>query len=193
MEKKEIIFNLEKDGEIFIFSGEPDCDAPILEFRSILAAGSKGPDPHAHPKQTETFHVISGTMIGRIKGQKEKIIGPGEKFVVPPGIVHSFSNGSKEEPLKTRITLEPALNFQWYISEAAKAGLRYGGSMNSLAALPEICHVAWNCRDEQRVSGMPYFAEFLLVGALALVARINGRYKKISPKPRSRKSWHSTV
>jgi quercetin dioxygenase-like cupin family protein len=47
---------------------------------------------------TETFHVVSGTMIGRIKGQGEKILGPGESFVVAPGLVHSFSPGNPYYP-----------------------------------------------------------------------------------------------
>jgi len=32
--------------------------------------------------------------------------GPGETFVVPPGAIHTFSNGSNEEPLELCITLK---------------------------------------------------------------------------------------
>jgi len=44
--------------------------------------------------------------------EKDKKLGPGEKIVIPVNKVHSFSNGSTDEPLVTRIVVEPALDFQ---------------------------------------------------------------------------------
>jgi len=183
MEKKEIIFKMEKDGSTYIFHGEPDSSAPVVEFKSVLAPGAPGPEPHVHTKQKETFHVVSGTMIARVKGQDEKTLGPGEVIVVPPGIVHSFTNGSKDEPLINRITVEPALDFQWFMSEAAKLALKNGGSMKNIP-LPEAGYLMWLSRDQQRIGGIPYFLQDVLFWALAMFARISGRTRNISPKPR---------
>lgn len=149
MTKKEINLYLEKDRKRYIFYGEPDSSAAIVEFRHELEPGGGGPPSHIHTKQKETFHVISGTMIARIKGQDDVTLGPGESIVAPPHIAHSFSNGSKEEPLVLHISLEPALDFQWFMTEAIKSGLRNGGSQNDMPLL-EGGHLMWLSRDDQR-------------------------------------------
>jgi len=180
--KKEIVLDLEKEGEKFTFYGEPDSRAAAVEFRNELAPGAAGPEPHIHTKQVETFHVISGTMIARVKGQEEVTLGPGEKIVIPPGKVHSFTNGSKEEPLETRIVVEPALDFQWYITEAAKSGIRNGGSWKNIPLL-EAGHLMWLSRDQNRIGGMPFFLQDILFGILSILARITGKAGNIAPKP----------
>jgi mannose-6-phosphate isomerase-like protein (cupin superfamily) len=183
MDKKEIIYKLDKDGSTYIFHGEPDSTAPAVEFNSVLEPGAPGPEPHVHTKQKETFYVVSGTMIARVKGQEEKILGPGETIVVPVGVVHSFTNGSKDEPLMTRITVEPALDFQWFITEAAKLAINNGGSMKKIP-LQEAGYLMWLSRDQQRMGGVPYFIQDILFGLLTMLARISGRTRNISPKPR---------
>lgn len=183
MAKKEIVLNLEKDGEKFTFYGDPDSKAPAVEFKNVLAPGVKGPEPHIHTLQTETFHVISGTMIARVKGQEDTTLYPGEKIVIPPGKVHTFTNGSKDEPLVTRIVVEPALDFQWYISEAAKSAIRNGGSWKDLPLL-EAGHVMWLSREQQRIASLPFFIQDLLFGTLSIIARLTGKAKNIAPKPR---------
>ena len=182
MDKKEIILNLEKEGEIFTFYGDPDCHAAAVEFKNVLAPGAKGPEPHVHAVQTETFYVLSGTMIARVKGEEERILLEGEKIVIPPGKTHSFTNGSKDEPLVTRIVVEPALDFQWFISEAAKSAIRNGGSWKD-SPLQEAGHLMWLSRDQQRMGGLPYVVQFLLFGVLSIIARMTGRAKNIAPKP----------
>lgn len=180
--KNEIVLDMEKDGKIYIFNGKPDGSAPAVEFIHVLAAGAAGPDPHIHTKQTETFHVVSGTMVARVKGQEDVTLGPGEKITVPPGKTHTFSNGSMGDPLELRIVVEPALDFQWFMTEAVKSGLRNGGRQKDMPLL-EAGHLMWLSRDQQRIGGMPYFMQDALFGILSLVARITGKAGNIAPKP----------
>jgi len=182
MANAKTIFDIQKEGEKLVFHSAPNHKAPSVEFDCVFTPGAKGPGFHVHTKQTETFYVVSGKMIGRIKGQKEKVLGPGETFVVPPGVIHNFSNGSHEQPLETRIRLEPALHFQWFMIESAKVALEKNRSRNDLSCLPEMGYIMWQCRDEQRIGGMPIFVENILLGTLALFAKITGRTKKIAPK-----------
>lgn len=51
-----------------------------------------------------------------------------------------------------------------------------------LTCLPEMGYIMWQCRDEQRIGGMPIFVENLLLGTLALFTKITGRAKSIAPK-----------
>lgn len=182
MTKKEIVLNLEKEGEKFTFYGDPDSKAPALEFNNILAPGAKGPEPHVHTLQTETFHVISGTMIARVEGEEDITLNTGEKIVIPPGKVHSFSNGSKDEPLEIRGVVEPALDFQWFITEAAKSAIRNGGSWKDMP-FTEVGHLMWLSRDQQLTAGVPIFIQYLLFGSLSIIARITGKAKNFAPKP----------
>lgn len=182
MANSKTTFNIEKEGEKLVFYTDPDCRAPLVEFDCTFTPGAKGPGFHVHTKQTETFYVVSGKMIGRIKGQEDKILGPGDTFVVPPGVIHTFLNGSSEEPLETRITLEPALHFQWFMVESARVAIDKNASRNDISILPEMGYIMWKCRDEQRIGGMPVFVENLLIGTLALIANITGKAKTIAPK-----------
>jgi len=183
MEKEKIVINLEKEGECLTFYGGPDSNAPGVEFECVLAPGSKGPSPHIHTLQTETFHVISGVMIARLKGQDDITLRPGEKITVPVKKLHSFSNGSAVEPLVTRIVVEPALDFQWFLSEAAKSAIRNGGSWKDMPLL-EAGHLMWLSRDQQRAGGLPYFIQDILFGVISLLAVLFGKAKNITPKPR---------
>jgi mannose-6-phosphate isomerase-like protein (cupin superfamily) len=183
MVKEKIILNLEKEGECLTFYGDPDFNAAAMEFECILAPGSKGPSPHIHTMQTETFHVVSGVMIARLKGQDDITLGPGEKITVPVNRLHSFTNGSVDEPLVTRIVVEPALDFQWFMMEAAKSAIRNGGNWKDMPLL-EGGHLMWLSRDQQRMGGMPYFMQDILFGAISLLALLTGRAKNIAPKPR---------
>ncbi|TVR39202.1 MAG: cupin domain-containing protein [Cryomorphaceae bacterium] len=181
---KEIVLNLEKDGEVFVFYGDPDNKAPSVTFKSVWAPNTTGPGFHVHTKQQETFYVVSGTMVGRMKGHKDVILGPGESFVVPPGAVHTFYNASKVEPLETRITLEPALDFQRFITEMAMVTISKNGSQKDLSLLPELGYIMWKYRDEQRIGGMPLFVENMLLGTLVVIAKLTGKAKKIGTRQR---------
>lgn len=172
-----IELNLEKEGERFTFYSAPDPAAPSVEFENVLAPGAKGPEPHVHVIQKETFHVKSGKMIARVNGE-ERILGEGESIEIPAGIVHSFSNGSTTEPLVNRIVVEPALNFQWYIMEAAKLAIRNGGSWKNIPLI-EAGYLMFLSRKENRDGRMPYFLQDVLFGALSLLAILTRKSKNI--------------
>jgi quercetin dioxygenase-like cupin family protein len=91
------IFDLKEHGEALTFFGEPDPSAPYVDFECTIAPGKNGPDPHIHPKQTETFYVTGGQMRAVVNGE-EKIVQAGETIVIEPGLVHSFSNAKQDEP-----------------------------------------------------------------------------------------------
>lgn len=183
MEVKKFVLDLEKEGEKLTFFSEPDFNAPSVEVECVLAPGSKGPEPHIHTVQTETFHVVSGLMIVRVKGEEDVHLGPGEKLVVPPGKTHTFTNGSADEPLVARAIVEPALDFQWYLSEGAKSAIRNGGRWKDMPLL-EAGHLMWLSRDQQRIDGLPFFIQDVIFLNLSLLARLLGKAKNISPKVR---------
>ncbi len=75
-------------------------------------------------------------------------------------------------------------NFQWFMMETAKVAVAKNASRNDISILPEMGYIMWQCRDEQRMGGMPLWVENLIIGTLALIAKLSGKAKKIAPVPR---------
>jgi len=174
---------LEAQGETLVFFGEADSSASSVEFEVRMAPGAVGPDPHAHPKQSERFAVVSGRMLASVDGV-EHALGPGEEVLVGTGQVHSFVNGSPVEPLVFRCTVEPALNFQWFLTESARSAIRTGGGSWKKASLLEAAWILHQVRGEYRLAGMPAVVQNLLIGTLARTATVLGRTRNIEPPPR---------
>jgi quercetin dioxygenase-like cupin family protein len=172
-------YNLEKQGESLTFFSDPDPTAPVVEFECSMAPGANGPEPHIHPLQTETFHVTQGEMLAVVDGE-ERRIRTGESIVVAPGQVHTFSNPDAGERLTMRITIEPALNFQWYLTEAARSAIRHGGSWKDLPLL-EAGYILGQVMDEHELPGIPRFAQRLLFGSLSRLAVLLRKTGEIAP------------
>ena len=174
-----ITLNIEKQGETITFFSEPDNTSPSLEVEVRLAPGADGPGPHIHTRQAEIFQVVSGTMIAKVDG-REIVIEAGETAIVEPGQVHSFKNGSATEPLLIRGKVEPALNFQWFLTEAAKSAIRAGGAWKDLPLL-EVAYIMHQVRDEYRLAYIPFALQDLIFGGLSRLAVRRGRTKDIAP------------
>jgi mannose-6-phosphate isomerase-like protein (cupin superfamily) len=80
-----------------------------------LPANSKGPGPHIHHRQTESFEVTGGRL-GVQLGDKRIELLAGGSTVVPAGMVHDWWNAGAD-PVEFRAALEPALNFEWMLRE----------------------------------------------------------------------------
>jgi quercetin dioxygenase-like cupin family protein len=174
-----ITLKLEKQGESLTFFGEADSTASSMEVEVSMAPGAEGPPPHIHTKQSETFNITAGRLVAKVDGE-EHIAEPGQTLVVQAGQAHTFVNGSETEPLVFRATFEPALNFQWALTELARAAIRAGGSWADLP-LPELAYILRQVRDEYRVVGIPFVLQDILFGLLARVAVLQGRAKEIAP------------
>jgi len=174
---------LEAQGETLVFFGEADSSAPSVEFEVRMAPAAMGPEAHLHPKQNERFAVVSGRMLATVDGV-EHALGPGEEVLARAGQVHSFVNGSPDEPLVFRCTVEPALNFQWFLTESAKSAIRTGGGHWKKASLLEAAWILHQIPGEYRLAGMPAFVQNLLIGTLARTATALGRTKNIEPLDR---------
>lgn len=173
------IFDLKEHGEALTFFGEPDSSAPYVDFECTIAPGKNGPDPHIHPRQTETFYVTGGQMRAVVNGE-EKILQTGETIVIEPGQVHSFSNAKQDEPLNLKIRIEPALNFQWFMMEAASSAIRNGSRWKD-APLLEICYILNQVVDEHDMPGLPAPIKRVFVGFMARLAVLLRKTGNITP------------
>ena len=179
-----IVLDLKGQGEKLTFYGPPDPDAPKLDFECTIAAGATGPDPHSHPRQTETFRITEGRMRAVVDGE-EREIGAGETLVVSPGQVHTFSNPDPVHPVTMKITIEPALHFQWFMTEAARSAIRGGGRWKD-ASLLETCWIMNQVADEHDYPGIPHWLKRPMFGTLATLAVVMRKTRRVEPLVRGR-------
>jgi mannose-6-phosphate isomerase-like protein (cupin superfamily) len=172
-------FALEKQGESITFFAAADSRAPMAENEILMAPGAAGPPPHIHTRQKEYFRVTSGRLVAKVDGQ-ERVVEAGESLVVEPGQSHTFANASQTEPLVFRGKVKPALHFQWFLTEMAKAAIRSGGSWKDLPFL-EAAYILFQVRGEYRVAGIPFALQDLILGSLARMAVLLGKTKNIAP------------
>ena len=175
-----LTFDLEKQGERITFFAEADSTATIVELEVSLAPGEVGPPSHIHTKQSETFHVVSGQMVAHL-GKQNHIVEAGETLVVEAGQAHTFANGSESDPLVMRVAVEPALHFQWFLTEMAESAIRGGGSWKDIPLL-ELAYMLFEMRDQYRVSKMPTIMQSGLFGFLSQLAQLFGKTGQIAPK-----------
>ncbi len=68
---------------------------------------------HVHPKQTEEFHILEGTVAFKL-GRERLEARPGDVVRVEPGTAHKFWNAG-EEPARFVTVVRPALQFEQLI------------------------------------------------------------------------------
>ncbi|MCO4762413.1 MAG: cupin domain-containing protein [Myxococcales bacterium] len=98
---------MEDSGEHFEFLNSAHSGDGTFRFRWTLAPGRKGPPPHSHPHETETFAIVSGRMHMWIGGKKREV-GPGDVVAVPPETTHRFHNFGSE-PVVVDVSLDGPL------------------------------------------------------------------------------------
>jgi quercetin dioxygenase-like cupin family protein len=78
-------------GAIKIDDEESDGNQCFSEW--TIDAGCDGPPPHVHREHQEAFFVVEGTL--NFRADEETIEAEAGCFIfIPPGVVHTFSNGS---------------------------------------------------------------------------------------------------
>jgi mannose-6-phosphate isomerase-like protein (cupin superfamily) len=134
----------------------------VFEFEAVLPPRLSGPPAHWHRVEQESFEVIEGRLRVRL-GRAVRDLGPGESVVVPPGIVHAFSNPANE-PVRVITRETPAGQLE--------AQLRVMSSAGRLPPLLRLAEV--NARNGYSffLAGVPGFAQRLLWQGLAGLARL---------------------
>ncbi|MGZ6643444.1 MAG: cupin domain-containing protein [Solirubrobacteraceae bacterium] len=160
-------------GERFTFlRTAADTGGELLEFLLELTPDGAVPGAHVHPEQTETFHVVEGTMAFRL-GLRRVVAGPGETVTVPAGKVHKFSNAGDETAV-VRVEVRPALDME-RLFETTVALAREGRTLRS--GMPKPLHLALFVRRfarEVRAPFPPPAVVGLLLWPLAALARRRG-------------------
>jgi mannose-6-phosphate isomerase-like protein (cupin superfamily) len=142
-----------------------------------LGPGNKGPIAHIHTQQVEGFEVLSGTLVLVADG-RSVTLRAGESFLVAAGEAHTFRNGDKATPVVAKFWYEPALNIEWMLQTMGELAMERGGDWSKMPLLP-AAYILFLLRKEYRLAGMPFWAQDMLFGFLAGVARVTGQARRV--------------
>ncbi len=90
---------------------------PIAVTENTVPPRFPGPLRHRHERMTDVFYVLEGHMALEIEGEVHEL-DPGGFALVPPGVVHTFSNPA-DEPLRFLNIYHPAGN-ERYLREVGE-------------------------------------------------------------------------
>jgi len=76
-----------EERELRIKGVRPELD--FLEYD--VGPGYEGPGPHYHERHVDSFYVLEGELEFTL-GEETRRAGPGTYVLVPPGVVHAFTN-----------------------------------------------------------------------------------------------------
>ena len=96
-----------------------------LELTSTVAPGA-GPPMHVHHLQEESVTVREGRLAYTVKGEQERLAGPGETVTFPAGVEHTFRNAGDAD-LVVDGFVSPPLNFEWFLSRVYESTAAAGG------------------------------------------------------------------
>jgi quercetin dioxygenase-like cupin family protein len=126
-----------------------DTGGERVEFEISLQPGAPSPPPHFHPRQTEEWHVLGGTLSVHLDGNWRDL-REGESVTMPPGQVHTLSNRSNEV-VRVRDVHVPAGDFQEYVETLHR--LSQAGKLKSLRHVPTLIYLSMVVSEHRRREG----------------------------------------
>lgn len=132
---------------------------------------------HFHPTIEERYEVLEGQLTVYVEG-KPRVLGPGERAVVPPGVRHRFENTGERES-HVLVKAEPAEQLRESIEEGAALGGREqfspNGKPRSARALFAAAALAHRYRETVVPTSPPRPVQRILFPILARLDRSTTR------------------
>jgi len=166
------IFNPATSERIKFTATAQDGDEDIVRFDWRSMPGGAITE-HVHPHQEERFTIIAGEADFTLNGE-ERVVGPGERIVVPVGARHSQSNPGSVE-IEGVVELRPALHSKEL--HEAFAGLTADGKTTSRGAPKnplQLGATLWHFRHESRATSPPIWVQNLILPPLSALAKLFG-------------------
>jgi quercetin dioxygenase-like cupin family protein len=157
-----------------------DTNGRIALGEMVLPPGGFVAAEHVHPNQEERYEIIVGELRVRLDG-RERVLGPGDRIVVPVGRPHVWWNAGRDE-VRFRCEVTPALHFEAFLETffglAADGRTDRRGLPNplQLAVLMRAYH------EEVRLARPPAAIQTAMFAPLALIGRLLG-YRASYPRP----------
>ena len=145
-----------------------DTGGELLEMEATYEPGPGRPPVHFHPRQSEHFEILEGTMHALIGGQ-ERELRAGETVEIEAGVQHSMWNEGPQTA-RTRWQTRPALRTEDFFDALFRLS-RAGGKPGLL----RTAVFAREFRDEFRTTSPSQPVQAVVVAVLAPIGRLLGR------------------
>lgn len=137
------------DGSIYtITRASADTGGGLLEMVWELPAHGWAPQPHVHPRLTEEYEVLEGSL-EILLGSEWRSLAAGGGASVAPGTVHTFRVGAS--PVRVRNVHRPALDFEPYIKRLCTAANQR--SLGDLSGFRALLYIAVLVREFPCIHG----------------------------------------
>lgn len=146
-----------------------DSGGAVLELDCVSPPSREREPEHVHPHQENIFAVRTGKLRFRISGA-ERVIGPGERVVIPPGVRHHFWVEGNEVA-RYQQEFRPALKTEAFFE--AYFGLAREGRLGA-RGLPMLAVMSQAFWDEIRLTQPPHWIQRALFAVLAPIGRALG-------------------
>lgn len=113
------------------FLAQQTDEEALAAMEAVLAPGFPGALPHAHEHTYDCYYVLEGSIWFLLEAE-ELSLPAGSFVLVPPGVVHTFSNPG-HEPARILNVIQPA-GFEQYLKEAGELPSPDPAAMAEIAA-----------------------------------------------------------
>lgn len=158
-----------------------DTDGALLEIELELTPDGHVPGTHVHPGQTETFHVLEGTMRFRL-GLRSIVAGPGETVHVPAGAAHRFVNDG-DSVARARVEVRPALKMAELLETSVDLARRGRTTRKGMPKPVDLALFVRTFEDEVRAPFPPHVVVRALTAPLAWFGRRRDAKRSAAPEP----------
>ena len=160
-----------------------DSNGELLKVYLWNKAGAQGPPEHLHPKQTETFTIVSGTVGFKCNGQ-EKILTGGQSITAQKNEMHKFWTIG-DTPSEITVELRPALRSEFFLetwySLAKKGKVKKDSTPRNFLQFMTILYGYYG---ETFVAGPPILLQKLMAKIFGGLGKMLG-YKGFIPYKRN--------
>ena len=168
-----------QSGERFIFrKTSADTNGEYLEFDLELQPDGKVPGKHVHPKQTERFEVLDGTMKFKL-GRKTIVAKAGDVVVVPAGKAHKFQNGGVTTA-HVRVQVTPALKMEELFETVCQLAADGRTLSNGMPKPLDLALFVSQYREEVQAPFPPATIQRASLAPLAAIAKARGFHERYS-------------
>lgn len=168
------VFDNPVTGERAIVITDPrEHPEEVLVSDLRVRPGGRVAAAHLHPTVQERFLVLRG-QVGFLIGDGERVLGPGEGAVVPPGTVHDWWQVGEDEA-QVIVEVSPGIRFVEMVGSLF--GLARDGKVNP-EGMPDPLQLAVMAREYRETIAFtkpPPIVQRLTIPPLALLGRLAGR------------------
>lgn len=150
-----------------VLEAAKDTDGRLVRIEDVALPGPSRRPASSHPHQEERFEVVAGTLSLLVVGE-ERLLGPGDSFVVPPGVRHRPRNAGKDK-LRFVAEVRPAGRFEEFLAEITAAN---NSGRQGLAYLLTVARVLNRYPDVERATPLPRPLERALFALLSVAGAL---------------------